>query len=63
MERAEAIVLDEQQRFDGWLGALAAVPTIRELRARAEEIRRGELERGLAGLELDAKSLRRASRR
>jgi glutamyl-tRNA reductase len=57
VERAEAIVAAEQQRFEGWLGALAAVPTIRALLARAEEIRRGELERGLAGVELDAKSL------
>ena len=30
--RAEAIVLEEAQRFDGWLAALAAVPTIRDLR-------------------------------
>ena len=29
--RAEAIVLEEQQHFDGWLVALAAVPTIRDL--------------------------------
>jgi glutamyl-tRNA reductase len=56
VERAEAIVAAEQQRFEGWLGALAAVPTIRALLARAEEIRRGELERGLAGVELDAKT-------
>ncbi len=56
VERAEAIVAAEQQRFEGWLGALAAVPTIRALLARAEEIRRGELERGLAGLELDARA-------
>jgi glutamyl-tRNA reductase len=55
-ERAEAIVAAEQQRFEGWLGALAAVPTIRALRARAEEIRRRELERALAGLALDAKA-------
>jgi len=55
-ERAETIVAAEQQRFEGWLGALAAVPTIRALRARAEEIRRSELERGLAGVPLDARS-------
>jgi len=53
VERAEAIVAAEQQRFEGWLGALAAVPTIRALRARAEQIRRGELERGLANVPLD----------
>ena len=56
VERAERIVAEEQQRFEGWLGALAAVPTIRALRARAEAIRRGELERGLAGVALDAKA-------
>jgi len=53
VERAEAIVAEEQQRFDGWLSALSAVPTIRALRARAEAIRKRELERGLAGLSLD----------
>jgi glutamyl-tRNA reductase len=51
--RAEAIVLEEQQRFDGWLAALHAVPTIRDLRARAEEVRGQELERALARLGLD----------
>jgi glutamyl-tRNA reductase len=49
--RAEAIVLEEAQRFDGWLAALAAVPTIRDLRARAEQIRSRELERAVARLE------------
>lgn len=49
--RAEEIVLEEEQRFEGWLTALAAVPTIRTLRARAEAIRSAELERGLSSLE------------
>ncbi|MCP5057216.1 MAG: glutamyl-tRNA reductase [bacterium] len=49
--RAENIVLEEEQRFEGWLTALAAVPTIRSLRTRAEAIRAAELERGLASLE------------
>jgi len=52
VERAEAIVLEEQQRFDGWLGALAAVPTIRALVERGEAIRSSELERAVAGLAL-----------
>ena len=52
VERAEAIVLEEQQRFDGWLGALAAVPTIRALLERGETIRAGEVERALASLAL-----------
>ncbi len=51
VERVEDIVLEEQQRFEGWLTALAAVPTIRTLRARAEAIRTAELDRGLPGLE------------
>ncbi|MBM4382943.1 MAG: glutamyl-tRNA reductase [Deltaproteobacteria bacterium] len=52
VEHAEAIVLEEQQRFDGWLGALAAVPTIRALVDRGEAVRAAELERALAGLTL-----------
>jgi glutamyl-tRNA reductase len=51
--RAEAIVLEEQQRFDAWLAALQAVPTIRDLRARAERLRAAELERSLGRLRLD----------
>jgi glutamyl-tRNA reductase len=51
--RAEAIVLEEQQRFDAWLAALQAVPTIRDLRERAERLRAGELERALGRLRLD----------
>jgi len=52
VERAEDIVLEEGQRFEGWLTALRAVPTIRTLRARAEAIRLTELDRGLPGLDL-----------
>jgi glutamyl-tRNA reductase len=48
--RAETIVREEAQRFDGWLAALAAVPTIRDLRARAERIRALEVERAAARL-------------
>ncbi len=51
--RAEAIVLEEQQRFDGWLAALQAVPTIRDLKARAESIRVTELDRAASRLALD----------
>jgi glutamyl-tRNA reductase len=50
---AEAIVLEEQQRFDGWLAALGAVPTIRHLRERAEAVRVRELDRMLSRLHLD----------
>jgi glutamyl-tRNA reductase len=42
---AEAIVEEQTQRFDGWLAAQRAVPTIRHLRERAEAIRAAELER------------------
>ena len=51
-ERAMAIVVEEQQRFDGWFAALRAVPTIRHLRDRVEAIRSRELDRTLARLEL-----------
>jgi glutamyl-tRNA reductase len=50
--RAEAIVAEQRQRFDGWFAALRAVPTIKHLRARAEAIRSGELERVLPRLSL-----------
>jgi glutamyl-tRNA reductase len=46
--RAEAIVVEERQRFDGWFTALRAVPTIRHLRARVEEVRRREVEVALS---------------
>ncbi|MBW2313614.1 MAG: glutamyl-tRNA reductase [Deltaproteobacteria bacterium] len=51
--RAEAIVAEEQQNFQGWMTALQAVPTIRDLRDRADEIRDAELDRYLARLGLD----------
>jgi len=51
--RAEVIVESEQQRFDGWFAALRAVPTIRQLRARVESIRAGEVEKTFARLALD----------
>ncbi len=53
-ERAEAIVAEQQQRFEGWLTALRAVPTLRHLRARAEAIRAAEVERLLHRLDLEA---------
>jgi glutamyl-tRNA reductase len=51
--RGEAIVLAEQERFEGWLVALQAVPTIRDLRARAEELRAREIARALRRIEFD----------
>jgi glutamyl-tRNA reductase len=53
-ERAERIIFEEREHFDGWLAALQAVPTIRDLRRRAEEIRRAELARFSGRLRLDA---------
>jgi len=49
---AETIVREERQRFDGWMTALHAVPTIRHLRARGEAVRRSELERFVGRLGL-----------
>ena len=50
--RAEALVVEEQLRFDGWFVGLRAVPTIKHLRKHVEEIRRGEVDKMLAKLEL-----------
>lgn len=50
--QAEDIVAEERQRFDGWLVALQAVPTIRDLRERAETIRTRELERAASRMSL-----------
>lgn len=57
--RGERIVLEEEQRFDGWLVALQAVPAIRHLRARADAIVAQELERFASGVALDAAHLER----
>ena len=53
LARAEAIVAEEQQRFEGWFAALRAVPTIKHMRARVEAIREREVERALSRLTLD----------
>jgi glutamyl-tRNA reductase len=42
-ERAEAIVIEEAEGFRDWQASLEVVPAIASLRARAEEIRAGEL--------------------
>jgi glutamyl-tRNA reductase len=52
--QAEAIVEKQRQRFDGWLSALRAVPTIKHLRDRVEGIRSAEVERALRRPELAA---------
>jgi glutamyl-tRNA reductase len=52
-ERAERIILEEREHFDGWMVTLQAVPTIRDLRQRVEEIRQAELERYSGRLALD----------
>lgn len=53
VSRAGRIVQVETERFEGWLAALHAVPTIRHLTARAESLRRSELDRSLERLDLD----------
>ena len=52
-ERAERIVYEEREQFEGWMVALQAVPTIRNLRDRADEIRRSEIDRFAGRLRLD----------
>ncbi len=57
--RAEEIVSDEVARFESWLLARAAIPTVVALRQRFESIRRSELERlqpKLAGLPPEARA-------
>ena len=59
VERAEAIVGDEVRKFEAWLTARVAIPTVVALRQRFESIRRSELERlqfKLAGLPPDARA-------
>lgn len=51
--RAERIIVEEREHFEGWLVALQAVPTIRELTERAEAIRRREVDRFAGRLALD----------
>ena len=55
----ERIVDEERQRFEGWLVALQAVPTIRHLRARADAVRAAELDRFSRSGELDDAQLLR----
>lgn len=45
---AEALIEAEVAKFEAWLGMQQVVPTIRELRERAEEIRTVEVRRTLA---------------
>lgn len=49
-ERAGRIVDEEVIKFLEWLGNMELAPTITELRRRAEELRRAELQRTLAAL-------------
>ena len=59
VERAEAIVVEELNKFGAWFRARAAVPTIVALRQWAENTRRAELERldfKLAGLPPEARA-------
>ncbi len=53
-DRAERIVAEEREHFEGWMVALQAVPTIRDLRRRAEAIRQGEIDRFAGRLGLEA---------
>ena len=53
VQREEQIIVEECLHFEGWLVALQAVPTIRDLTRRAEDIRRGEVDRFAGRLGLD----------
>jgi len=45
VDRAEAIVAEELEKFRGWFRSRSAIPTVVALRQRFEAIRRAELER------------------
>ena len=57
--RAEQLVAAEAERFREWQASLAVVPAIASLRARAEEIRSGELRKAEGRLEKLPESERR----
>src|SRR5262249_23136824 len=48
--RAEALVMDEAERFRAWQAAPDVIPAVASLRARPQEIRAAELERAQARL-------------
>jgi glutamyl-tRNA reductase len=59
VERAEAIVAEEVDKFAVWFRSRSAIPTVVALRQRFEEVRRSELERlefKLSGLPPEARS-------
>jgi glutamyl-tRNA reductase len=59
LERAEAIVAEEVNRFTSWLGSREIIPTLVALRQRFEAIRRAELTRlepKLSALSLEART-------
>jgi glutamyl-tRNA reductase len=59
VSRAETIVADEVRKFETWLSARGAIPTVVALRQRFEAIRRHELDRlqpKLAGLPPEART-------
>ena len=51
----EALVLldDERSQFEGWMTALQAVPTIKRLRGKAENIRLAELDKAKSKLDIE----------
>jgi glutamyl-tRNA reductase len=59
VERAEAIVAEEVDKFAAWFRSRTAIPTVVALRQRFEDVRRAELERlefKLSGLPPEARS-------
>ncbi len=59
LERAEAIVRDEVERFGSWMQSREIIPTVVALRQRFETIRKSELQRlepKLSGLPPDARA-------
>lgn len=66
LPRAETIIAEEVAAFWRWYSGLRAVPFIKRLRQRAEDLRQGEVDRALSKLdhlsEADRKRVERLSR-
>ncbi len=56
--KAHAIVTEEAVKFSNWLENMALTPTITKLLGNAEQLRRAEVERTLAGLDLSKQNIK-----
>ena len=57
-DKAQAIVTEEAVKFSHWLENMTLTPTITELLAKAEKLRKAEMQRTISGLELSQKEVK-----